>query len=93
MYFVIGLCIGFIVGNAVGVILMAIMASASRDSREREYISLSVELDKLYIGLNDHMLAISPDETTADSEYQFRKGQAVGIQQCLNSLAEIMKGE
>ena len=36
MYFIIGLCIGFIVGNIVGVVLMSIMASASRDSRERE---------------------------------------------------------
>ena len=35
--FIIGLCIGFVVGNIVGVVLMAIMAAASRDSREREY--------------------------------------------------------
>ena len=36
MYFIIGLCIGFIVGNIVGVILMALMASASMESRRRE---------------------------------------------------------
>lgn len=35
---IIGVCIGFIVGNIIGVVLMSIMAAASRDSREREYI-------------------------------------------------------
>ena len=33
---IIGLCIGFIIGNIVGVVLMSIMAASSRDSRERE---------------------------------------------------------
>lgn len=36
MYFIIGLCIGFIVGNIVGVVLMALMAASSMDSRRRE---------------------------------------------------------
>ena len=93
MYLIIGLCIGFIVGDIVGVVLMSIMASSSRDSREREYVNLSEELDKMYRYYNDHMLAISPDERTPDSEYEFRKGMAVGIQQCLNTLEVIMKGE
>ena len=35
-YLVIGLCIGFIVGNISGVVLMAIMAASSMDSRRRE---------------------------------------------------------
>ena len=50
-------------------------------------------MDKMYRFYNDHMLAISPDERTPDSEYEFRKGMSVGIQQCLNSLAVILKGE
>ena len=37
---IIGLCIGFILGNIVGVVLMSIMASAGRDSVEREYNKL-----------------------------------------------------
>ena len=35
-YLVIGLCIGFIVGNISGVVLMAMMAAASREDRRRE---------------------------------------------------------
>ena len=35
-YFIIGLCIGFIVGNIVGVVLMALMNAASMESRRRE---------------------------------------------------------
>ena len=34
----IGLVIGFILGACVGCVLMSIMASASRDSREREIL-------------------------------------------------------
>ena len=33
---IIGLCIGFIVGNISGVVLMALMVAASNDSRSRE---------------------------------------------------------
>ncbi len=33
---VIGLCIGFIAGNIVGVVLMGLMAAASRESIRRE---------------------------------------------------------
>lgn len=33
---VIGLCIGFIVGNNVGVVLMALMVAASNEDRRRE---------------------------------------------------------
>ena len=33
---IIGLCIGFIVGNILGVVLMSIMAASSMDSRRRE---------------------------------------------------------
>ena len=33
---VIGLCIGFIVGNIVGVVLMTLMVAAGQDSRRRE---------------------------------------------------------
>lgn len=33
---VIGLCIGFIVGNIVGVILTSLMFAASNESRRRE---------------------------------------------------------
>lgn len=33
---VIGLCIGFIAGNIVGVILMAFMVAASNEDRRRE---------------------------------------------------------
>ena len=36
MYFIIGLCIGFIVGNIVGVVLMGLMAASSMESRRRE---------------------------------------------------------
>ena len=90
---VIGLCIGFIVGNIVGVVLMSLMVSASNESRRRDDSELKEELDNMYCFFNDHKLAISPDERTPDSEYEFRKGQAIGIQQCLDSLAEILKGE
>lgn len=34
----IGLAIGFILGSIVGIVLMSIMASAGRDSREREIL-------------------------------------------------------
>ena len=34
----IGLAIGFVVGSIVGIVLMSIMASAGRDSREREIL-------------------------------------------------------
>lgn len=37
---VIGLCIGFIVGNLVGVVLMGCMVAASREDRAREYNEL-----------------------------------------------------
>lgn len=33
---IIGLCIGFIIGNIVGVVLMALACVASRDERRRE---------------------------------------------------------
>ena len=36
VYFIIGLCIGFIIGNIVGVVFMALMAVSSQDSRRRE---------------------------------------------------------
>lgn len=39
MTLVIGLCIGFLIGNISGIILMALMQSASRDSREREALA------------------------------------------------------
>ena len=90
---VIGLCIGFLIGNIVGVVLMALMVAASKEDKRREDSDLREELDKMYRFYNDHMLAISPDERTPDSEYEFRKGISVGIQQCLNSLAVILKGE
>ena len=35
-YLVIGLCIGFIAGNIVGVVLMAFMVAASNEDRRRE---------------------------------------------------------
>lgn len=75
----------FVLGACSGCVLMSFMVAASRENDLRE------ELDKMYCHFNDHMLAISPDETTPDSEYEFRKGMSVGIQQCLNSLGEILK--
>lgn len=39
MTLVIGLCIGFLVGNISGIVLMALMQSASRDARERETLA------------------------------------------------------
>lgn len=33
---IIGLCIGFILGNIVGVVLMCLMVAASNDKRESE---------------------------------------------------------
>ena len=88
---------------------MSIMASSSRDSREREYVDflskdtqeehskdykeLINELDKVYNSLNDHMLSVAPDETTPDSEYDLRKGIAIGVQQSLNSLIHLWKPE
>ena len=92
-YLIIGLCIGFIVGNISGVVLMAIMAASSMDSRRREYCELREEIDKVYMLLNDHMLTVAPDERTAPSEYEFRKGLAIGIQQSLNCIGDIGKGE
>lgn len=87
---VIGLCIGFVIGNIVGVVLMALIVAASREDKRREDSDLREELDKMYRHYNDYMLSISPDERTPDSEYQFRKGMSVGIQQFLNSLIEIL---
>lgn len=46
MYFIIGVLIGLLVGNMVGIILTSIMASASRDSRERELLSYLDKKDK-----------------------------------------------
>ena len=115
---IIGVCIGFVVGNIIGVVMMACMAAASREDRAREYNELLNEhtqeltemvegnrehskdykelineLDKVYISLNDHMLAVAPDETTPDSEYDLRKGIAIGVQQSLNSLVHLWKPE
>lgn len=35
-YLIIGLCIGFVVGNITGVFFMALMVASSQDSRRRE---------------------------------------------------------
>ena len=40
---IIGLCVGFIVDNIVGVALTSIMASASRDSYERDILEINKE--------------------------------------------------
>lgn len=109
---IIGVCIGFVIGNIVGVVLMSIMAAASREDRAREYNellnkhtqeltevvekkddynTLVEKLDKIYMLLNDHMLEVAPDERTPDSEYEFRKGIAIGVQQSLNCLVDLVK--
>ena len=87
----IGILIGLFIGTFLGIVLTALMTASKRDDNLRAYTDLKEELDKIYRCYNDHLLAISPDETTPDSEYQFRKGMAVGIQQCLNGLGEITK--
>ena len=35
--FVVGLCIGYILGNIVGVVLTALMVASSNEERRREY--------------------------------------------------------
>lgn len=91
--FVIGLCIGLFIGNILGVVLMGLMVAASNEDHSRDNNALIKELDKVYNSLNDHMLAIAPDETTPDSEYDLRKGIAIGVQQSLNSLVHLWKPE
>lgn len=91
--FVIGLCIGLLLGNFIGVVLMGLMVAASNEDRSRDNNALIKELDKVYNSLNDHMLAVAPDETTPDSEYDLRKGIAIGVQQSLNSLVHLWKPE
>lgn len=108
---VIGLCIGFVVGNIVGVVLMGCMVAASREDRAREYnellnehtqeltemadrsYDLVDELDEVYMKLHNHMLEVAPGKTTPNSEYEFRKGIAIGVQQSLNCLADLVKPE
>ena len=92
-FLIIGLCVGFIIGNIVGMSLMSIMAASNMDSRRREHTELIEKIDRVYKALNDHMLTVAPDERTAPSEYEFRKGLATGIQQSLNCIGDIWKGE
>ena len=88
---IIALLVGLFIGTFIGIVLTALMSAAGREDVVKEYTSFKGEIENFYCFLNDHHLAIAPDETTPESEYEFRKGMATAIEQCLNSLREILK--